>query len=529
MKRYVLFSVVLHCGYLGFGQNLKKDGSFLSRQLHNLCYCDTTNTCKDESFKDTTLNLFTRGKFISLSSFNKLIRRDLTLITLNEEGLPSLGNYASVKYSENDSRLALSTSFFNIFKKRPSENLTRNVLTIGINASVQDNISSLFSNSRINNKTELTLKFSLINKSTRYKYLLKDCGYLAFKRQYLAMAYDTETDLRKNDTIAFKSQIRLLGEERKKIEDKINEYELLLKVKELHSLPKDSEKIRGKIDSLKIEELILVKKIIEKRLKGPDIIPDQKFMEAYEKRLYELETKDIKWDKFRISWLDLIMNFSGETYQIYDKKLPLVPKDSQIVSTPFQRFSIGISYNNFFSKPSSLFLKNGFLLKIGYKIENDNNLSQAKTKEIVTTETQRLGTLPYDTLKREIISRSNVFTKALEKNYAHVLNVQATRYFNESKKNALSIYYESRFQFNNLSFDGFYKIEGKPVMNFGLGYFFAIQKKEDLSSLINLELYLKFNDILNSQLDKINRNFYQRNEIGLKIGLPFNSLFINQQ
>jgi len=240
-----------------------------------------------------------------------------------------------------------------------------------------------------------------------------------------------------------------------------------------------------------------------------------KIIDSFYNRLLALETKDLKWPKMTIRWFDLEGNFSGEKYLLVDKTRN---GDSQLSDTSFSRWSFGITYNNFVLRPTR-FLKYGLFLKLGYSFGNDNSLADASAKDVTTTTT----TFDSAGTRRQVSEKKSGYDQPFTTSVAHLVSFRASKYLNESKSQAFSITASLKLKAPTLK--EFYNIKDKPVFTPGIAYLYAFQNKEKDKSAVNIELYLNFNDVFNSAKD--DSKFYQRHELGFKIGLPFNSIFLN--
>lgn len=501
MNKIFLFLLIAN---FAFGQLTRKTGDVkvedskvsdeikdLQNVLLNNCYCITPEM-SDESCKKG--NPYTTGDFISPLSFNRLLRRELTLITLNEEGLPTLGNYVSSKLSKEDTRITLNGSFYNV--GMPQNSVIRNILSVAVEGGIKNNISNLFSNSSINSNSGITINFSKFSSSSKYTYTQLQCAKLNVLRQRLYDTFNNEVELRKlGPTQKFMDSLNKLLDEKKKIDS-------------LASLnPNDNE--------IKIKRLTNLNSINALKNEGIKLTDDKEIVEEYKEKLYQLETKDIKWRSYKISWTDFYFNLKGEEYEVFDEKLPLIPTDTQFINHGFQKYVLGVSFNHFRSSDVRSLYKFGFLSKLSFRLENDNSLSSAEKSEIITTKTDTIGLL-----KREVITKKNVYTEPFEKFTSFVTNYQFTKYLNDKRNNAISLSGEARIRTDKVC-------EKAPLTNVGISYHFALLNKADLNSYLNFEVFLKFTDIFNSK-DKETK-FYQRNLLGFKLGVPFKSLFLNSK
>jgi hypothetical protein len=465
-----------------------------------------------------------KGKFISTYTFNRMLRRDFSLMTTNEEGLPAIGNYAVLKLSDNNSRIALNGSFYNPFIRKGNERPIKTILSLGLKAGIADNVTSLFAENSVNDDVGINVRFSIIGwKRSAYVYTAYDCATMDINRGLLTEAYDLEgrrTFIKRN---ALQLAIDNAQAEKDKLDDtatSIANTILCIEKEQMDTRADELPALKKRRDELMQKSLVLFDTISSKRmaLRDSNFEPEEKRKEldkAYLQKLYDYESKYVRWKSVHIKWLDFFGDVNGTTYNILKRANPV---DSQVVEEKFHLFKFGLTSNVFKSKPGSSLFKWGYISRLTVQISNSNNI-KAKNKRDIENITAIDGT----GYTRRVIEKLTAYEQEFKERFAFTINYQLSNFLNESRNRGISVYFSSAWKY-----DEFWKpfTEPKPYMNLGAGYFLTLLDKEKESAVINFELFMRFQDLLNA--DEAETQFYSRNEIGLKVGLPFRSIFLNQ-
>ncbi|MBB3968894.1 hypothetical protein [Mucilaginibacter phyllosphaerae] len=562
MKKVLLFALFFLNAF-ALSAQVKRD-SILRNILSDSNYCNYLDKNFKQKYKpaDSLYKKFkaiedvkkrfhyTDYQYITTYSMNRLIRQDLTKITLNEDGMPSVGNYATIKYSEDNSKITLNTSWYNPFYKSSENDPIKNILSINIKAGVTDGIASLFADKNLNSGVGIKAKMTFLTRNTFYEGAsIYGCNTLALYRTRLLDNYNLEYQKFYLDSLLrmekFRKQVSELRQTLSKDQQRTNEVGSTLNdFNEADSVnfKKKFAAFSGKrfeeVSNIPVAEiksrmiLLLTGMTIHNDSTGLALTQNRQeynnymaksrsyssegMIDAYYKQLLDLETRNVKWRRFSIEYWNVDVSISGEKYNVFNSLLPV--KD-QLSKQSFTNWSVGTSFNRFMSNSSKGLVKNGFLYKIGYSLSNNNNFIGAKTQSI--TNTVNIDTPSF---RREVVDKVDAYAGPFKKFYAHTLSAQATKYINEKKSNALSLYSSVILNFDDLKNP--VKIKDKPYWTTGTGYTLSLLDKEKEKAVINFELYFNFYDLLNSAEDKETR-FYQRRELGIKIGVPFSSIFLN--
>ena len=470
---------------------------------------------------------FMKGKYISTYSFNRLLRKDFTLMSTNEEGLPYIGNYAVIKLSDNDSKIALNGSFFNPFIKNGSSRPIKNILSLGLKGGISEGVSTIFSNTRFNNSAGLSLRYSIINwRKTQYEYSAVSCVTLDLNRQLLKTQYNNETrklDILRSD-LTF--DIKKMLAKKALADEKLLEVNTEIACVQNLNLPQaKKDEVLDVLNRVRDEQekssLAYFDSITQKRLALQDTYTNtdvklEDLRKAYLQKLYEYETKHVKWTSMKIRWFDVFVKGSGSAFNLIN------PKDSihhQIVKKKFQQFEMGVSWNTFRSNPFLPFLKWGYFTRFTLQLQNSNNLRDANKREV-----ESVMLVDSTDFNRRIIEKTTAYKQSFIEDFSFNPTFQVSSFLNENRNRGLSIYTNAVWKYKK--FWQPFKADITPDMNIGAGYFLTILDKAKETGVINFEIFLRFLDIFNTAEDE--SNFYSRNELGIKIGLPFRSIFLNQ-
>lgn len=542
MKKFNILILLLSCSVCCVAQKnntIPSRNSVLRALLKDPYYCDSPRVQGSAKF------YYTDQQYITNYSMNRLIRQDITKITLGQDGLPVLGNYASLQYSDDKSTITLNTSIYNPFRKSSETDPMKSILSLTVKAGISDGAAALFSGKDVNSGVGIKAKMSFLTRKTLYVAKSNvDCATLKLYRDRLFDNYIMEKDaynlaksLKQDDY-----QLKIEKAQKELCEIKINRQQVekdkasarkdivsLKKALEVKPGKKDSDNVRWK--KAQLDTLIAIAdKYDGAKLKlfqikseyntyiSQNLGYDQNAtIDSYYKQLLDIETKNVKWKQFRIEFWDVNVNLAGDRYNVF---VPSLPVSKQLSKANFTTWSVGATFNHFASNDSHSFIKNGIFYKIGYTLSDDNNFNGAKTKSITNT-----TTIDTTGFKREVVDNVSAYVGPLTKFFAHTFTGQFSKYLDEKKSNALSLYTTVILNFDKLNAP--LTIPEKPDWTFGTGYTFSLLDKDNLKSVLNLELYFNFNDMLNSAKEEDSK-FYQRREIGLKIGVPFNSIFLNK-
>ncbi|RZM28446.1 MAG: hypothetical protein EOO88_08920 [Pedobacter sp.] len=200
---------------------------------------------------------------------------------------------------------------------------------------------------------------------------------------------------------------------------------------------------------------------------------------------------------FSFNWLTGVAGVGKKKYYTYD---PDLQYDLQIEEQKKETYQFGLVINRYRHNESK---KRAYYLNAGVLRMRDNNASFLPTTEIK----QEVEKVDGDTTRT--ISRTyNAFTDPIQNRLQWSLFGNWTFLFTKQMSGFhLSTVVDIRDHSGTL-------------WHSGLGFVISLKSEKKDQPFINLEPYIQFQDILN-EYDQDSK-FYKRNEIGLRISLPFN-------
>jgi hypothetical protein len=469
---------------------------------------------------------YTNRQIISTYTMNRLLRKDLSLITLGEEGLPSIGNYATLNYKENDTRVNLHLSFYNPLGRRNDSMPIRSILSVNVDAGLNEGVSALFTNKNLNNKAGISLRWSFLSRKTRYINTSRlDCATLDLYRQRLFDGFENEENQFMLDSLTINKCNRV------RIADGVlaNLYRDTIKGLQERLAQSISNSVRcDRLDSLKITTERYYKhqsdanmgetarQLYRSGFNETRIRHWKDRAQVYFDSLYKIESTMIRWEGFTIQWWDVEASVNGEKYNLLNASLP---DNDQLSRKSFNRWQAGFTFNRFSSTGHGWLYKHGFLFKAGYKIGNDNNLGGADLEEVITTKT----TVSVPGKERTATIKSNAYTIPFASFFSHNINLQFSKYLNNEKTRAVNLRVNGSIGFDEMK--NILNPSGKPDITAGLGYFLTFRDAKEKKGIVNVEVFLNFSDIFNAAGSE--DRFFERHQLGLKFGVPFRSIFIN--
>jgi len=552
--------------------SLKKRDEILQNFLKDKCYCDDPDHCDPKKY------YYQGRQFLSTYSMNRLIRQDITKITLNQDGSPVIGNYASVQYAENNTKVTLNTSFYNPFSKQHTEvDPIRSILSLNVKAGISDGVSTLFTNKNATAGTSVTIKYSILSPKTIYeRYSMPDCNQLKLYRENLLGIYTNNKEFAaklpyvkrqdltdklekakkalaafnlnqksqqiqiKKDSILMslldiKKEYRnlqntlapILKDTTRTLDERKKLYDLTREIK-VHDLTMREQRANEALVSINYPDTSAVKTklntlVANIKLAENDLSVFENTVTGYDANaaiastydaLYTIETKDVKWDYYKVKWLDLDGNLGGDKYQLFDETQPV---GKQLSAKAFTSWSGGFTFNYFESGSPGKLLKNGYFVQWGVHLSNTNNLIGAPTFDVSTTDSYDSGNE-----KTTATSKKTAYKVPLTESYLRSLSFRFSAYQDTKQSASLNFYSTFALPFDKDPL----KVDKRPQFLLGTGYTMAFLDKDKAKSVLNIELFLNFDDILNSTGE--DTKFYQRREIGLRVGVPFSSIFINK-
>ncbi|MEE1944692.1 hypothetical protein VRU48_06205 [Pedobacter sp. KR3-3] len=265
-------------------------------------------------------------------------------------------------------------------------------------------------------------------------------------------------------------------------------------IAELPKMRKSLETVNFQIDSLGVVSANSRGLIIKYRMQQRTL--------ANEKRA-KLQN-DYQFAEFKLFWVTLTAGAGKVDYYTFDSTKPFADQ-LQNPNLPTYKFGFAL---NFYDQDN--LTKKAWMANLGVQWMKDNNLSLLSTQEISQESVYKN-------------TAGDVTRKATKKYTAYTEPDKIADY------QQLSVFSNLYHIFNggNIAlhfFPSFYKPKDKRgYLDTGLGMMFSFKDQKKEKSTLNLEAYFVSLDSFNS-LDATNK-FWDRNEFGVRVTLPFNKLF----
>lgn len=201
------------------------------------------------------------------------------------------------------------------------------------------------------------------------------------------------------------------------------------------------------------------------------------------------------------NWFTFSASVGKNKYFRYTATLPF---SDQITKEEFSTHRFGIAWN-FYTQ--SFFWRNAFYANIGFARVRENNASLLSTQEISQVRTQKNAA--GDTT-RTVTKKYNAYTDPIVEVNKGTAFVNLCYMFG-LRTSGIHFYPELNF------IDG-----GETLTNIGVGYVMSFINTAKDKPVINAEAYVNFLDVANKQEGKA--KFWNRNEIGVRLTLPFTFL-----
>jgi hypothetical protein len=200
----------------------------------------------------------------------------------------------------------------------------------------------------------------------------------------------------------------------------------------------------------------------------------------------------------RLSWFTITGNFNRKKYYTYDTTLAF---NERINAKRFNSFNFGAEWHIYFQQA---YRPLAHYLKIGYSHRKNNNIKDLSTSELTQkTKSSANG------VEREVVDRYSVYTDSIQEFKSNFFYAD---YYFMFKRNALSaLHFFPEFDVRRT---------GEQIFNAGIGYVISFKDSKKEKAVINAEAYYKFLDITN-ELGST-QGVWERNEIGIRVGLPLN-------
>jgi hypothetical protein len=214
---------------------------------------------------------------------------------------------------------------------------------------------------------------------------------------------------------------------------------------------------------------------------------------------YDTLLSAIPFQKFSTTWYTIVAEYDRKSYNTFDIALPF---NTQIKEgNKANAYKFGLAINRLIQNKLN---NRSLFLNAGIAWIWKSNLDQLTATSV--DQRKQYSNAGGDTA-RSITTKYSVYTDTITN--LGGLNISAHAYYIFGKKpSGLHVFPSIDIQ------------SAHRIANCTLGYIIAFKNTAKDQSIVNTELYIRFNDIVNDADDK--NKFYKRNEIGLSFTLPFN-------
>ncbi|MCB0821480.1 MAG: hypothetical protein KDC09_02190 [Bacteroidales bacterium] len=436
---------------------------------------------------------------IGHSEFKKILNLQFSKI-ITGNSFQSIGNFAAI--STTDESLKLGGSILrkngSILTIEASGGATEGVsgfLTDGeLNKNVAGKITyhlliNPFSNNSIkrNSFERDKIRNELIKIENEYK---KDSLDIIFRKDSLDVIYALEKNLNKKkqlDTSIKKDSVKYINEK-----DVNKKGEIKLKLDSLNyarAINKfEIEKLNKKLDKINVEGYFEEEeeKLLQKK---------EKDIEANRKKIYSQSISGIN-----IYWLSFGGGVKNNEFKYFNKDVDFenqIKKDSYTTL----KLSASISHYKWTNyKKSDIYWSLGLNYALG---DNLNSLTSVTVKDFETISEEP---------SRESFTTQNVFTGDYKEDISQLLlYFDYYRYYGNKERSYFALHINPKILFQE---------ESKPVSSLLFGILVPFKKVKDQSSIVNIEVFYKLNDIFNNLESE--KSLLNRNTIGLLASFPIN-------
>lgn len=465
------------------------------------------------------------AEFVSRKNLNRYVNRLFGQVAVGADNGADLTNYATFE--------PLNGSFsFNGFTQINKRTDTTNPVFMSMTFKgglLNNNTMELFSNSKLNTDVSAQLKLHKGFNKKSITYLSDDQDTLSRRRDSIlkkgilrlikvrAHMEDMEAAIF-NDSIRqcintekLKEKIAILvtvsntlkmsgqidADTKSKYTDSITKLRT-----DIQQMILDSFTIARNVESLR-QELGLKAQRVNKSPYGESRYSQQHYLKVRKELQYEIDSLELKapLKSARFTWATITLGISRKKFYTYSATKAF---GEQIGKEQLDAPEVGLAIHHY----SQDFL-NGriFYGNVGFSFSEKNNTALFSTIEVTDENNTSEGAIT-----RKATNKYNAYTDNIFQYSSWLLYAHGYYLFGMESKSAIHLYPEFEI-----------RVSEKSLWNFGVGYIFSFKDKKDGKSILNLEAFIKFIDMGNIQ--HADSKFYNRNTIGVSVGLPFNYIF----
>lgn len=470
--------------------SLAQTSDSLVQNKLNIKYFDKISDSDDDKLSKKHISSVndTKRTLVNDLAFVQVVKNDFSFLTT---GNSNANLYNQIFVEAIEPKIQVNIEALEMFNRKKDKSLATPAirLNLGINAGIKNNIGALFSNDKINPDVGISgqLNFDLariFNRPYGYYFLEKD------RKSFMKKDYNFKNNL--------------------KIERSIIQRKKDLNIKEIDFLDKKIKQIDQTIgqypdtrDSLSIERIKLEIQRNQQQLKSDTLVQE---LENFDESIDEVKASFYNKSPFsskRFYWLTFSGKLNGSEYKIYDESKVFSERvfDQQFVSN-----NLGVIFNTYATSKVDWFFN--YYFSIGYSKSTENNFSGLDPVDISSTE---LSFSNDSSVTRTLSQSIKAFRGKAAATKFNNWDFQFLKFLTKDKKFGLNLTYQIKSEIGT----------DKTYKNLGVGLVVIAQDTKIEKQKYNVELYVKFKDLDNTRGNAEVYKWSRRNEIGVRLGLPF--------
>lgn len=436
------------------------------------------------------------NRAVSSGSYKRYVDQYFTYLSYNRGVLPT-GTSASLELADKETQLNL-----NVSRKAEGKRGGLLLMTAGVIAKLDNNVSQLFNGSTPQSGTSFFGNFAFMPAKAHLKYatnIINEDGELT----------DVLADINRKrrqfkDAFCYKYGVEY-----------VKKYSCL--IERWVELDKIS------VDSITCKEalpIIKEKEAIEKSLKDAGLLDknaekiSREIFDEYKNQMYELEIEDESWISVRFFWFSGGIIYTRESYDTYNNNELLAKRFS---TQDFDALGFRISANWFKEKINDPGLVQAQYFNLSYAPARTNNFSGLKSQDVVRIIEKNQNS---DTTYAFQATRKakDITGKSYETNWKHVFSTTYTAMFGENKGTGINL--QGQLVVSPIS---------KPIYSTHLGILLRLLNNnydptdKKSKAKINFEVFVELPDM--TDVAGSNKSMLENSVIGINTSVPFNKIF----
>lgn len=502
LKSAIMKKIIITCIFLSpvatQAQIVRTDIKEMKDKVDTVSESIDKYMCRSKTGDTAAIDKKSKSEVIITSeSYKRYIDKYFTYLSYNRGTLPT-GTTATMELADKETQLNLSLS-----KKMTGKNGRILLATAGMRAKIDDNISEIFSGSKLNTGTSFFANFAFMPKNARGKLKIVTDKYdeNGNHTDVLKSINDARKNLRKAYCKRYSAEFLA---KYKCLLDRLME----LRSKKLTEDCADKLSIINDIEAIekKLADAGLSSKSAEELTKS--------VLDAYQDELYEIETENEAWLSMHVFWISGGINYAYDAYTTYDDSKPL---SNRFGSQNFESVGLKLTANWFKDKFNAGGAVRSRYFNISYEPKRTNSFESLSSVDVLNL----------------INHGSNADTFVYFMNNKKPKDITGVEYKTSWMHNFSSTYTimlgeKRNFGFN---FNGLVQISplSAPIYNAHAGLLLSLKNTDydptdkDSKAKVNFEIFLRLPDM--TDVAKSGNTVWQNRVIGINTSIPFNKIF----